>query len=142
MSVTYTVNSNQVYPRHTKIITYRCFLPDLTEFMSFRCVGPSSQCHLYRSVPTCYSLIEELNPAIADCRYRAPLTPRLARQRLYGGEKEIRTPGRVSPTHAFQACSFNRSDISPQSTHELIYIYLIKTKIIILSNLLKFNSFL
>src|SRR5579872_5829763 len=30
-----------------------------------------------------------------------------------GGESGIRTLGRVSPTHAFQACSFNHSDISP-----------------------------
>src|SRR5262245_42495245 len=30
-----------------------------------------------------------------------------------GGERGIRTLGRVSPTHAFQACSFNHSDISP-----------------------------
>src|SRR4029450_5041272 len=30
-----------------------------------------------------------------------------------GGESGIRTHGRVSPTHAFQACSFNHSDISP-----------------------------
>src|SRR4029077_18291955 len=29
------------------------------------------------------------------------------------GESGIRTHGRVSPTHAFQACSFNHSDISP-----------------------------
>src|SRR5207244_5326462 len=29
------------------------------------------------------------------------------------GERGIRTLGRVSPTHAFQACSFNHSDISP-----------------------------
>ena len=32
-----------------------------------------------------------------------------------GGERGIRTLGRVSPTHAFQACSFNHSDISPCS---------------------------
>ena len=32
-----------------------------------------------------------------------------------GGESGIRTHGRVSPTHAFQACSFNRSDISPRT---------------------------
>ena len=32
-----------------------------------------------------------------------------------GGESGIRTHGRVSPTHAFQACSFNRSDISPET---------------------------
>ena len=30
-----------------------------------------------------------------------------------GGEMGIRTPVRVAPKHAFQACSFNRSDISP-----------------------------
>ena len=29
------------------------------------------------------------------------------------GERGIRTPGRVTPTHAFQACAFNRSAISP-----------------------------
>src|SRR4026209_1624258 len=33
--------------------------------------------------------------------------------RLCGGESGIRTHGRVSPTHAFQACSLNHSDISP-----------------------------
>jgi hypothetical protein len=32
---------------------------------------------------------------------------------IVGGERGIRTLGRVSPTHAFQACSFNHSDISP-----------------------------
>src|SRR5229473_6537160 len=33
--------------------------------------------------------------------------------RLSGGEGGIRTHGRISPTHAFQACSLNRSDTSP-----------------------------
>jgi hypothetical protein len=33
--------------------------------------------------------------------------------RMNGGEKGIRTLGTVSRTHAFQACSFNHSDISP-----------------------------
>ena len=32
---------------------------------------------------------------------------------LINGESGIRTHGGVSPTHAFQACSFNHSDISP-----------------------------
>jgi hypothetical protein len=32
----------------------------------------------------------------------------------YGGEGGIRTHGRVSPTLAFEASSFNRSDTSPQ----------------------------
>ena len=36
-----------------------------------------------------------------------------------GGERGIRTLGRVSPTHAFQACSFNHSDISPCRINDL-----------------------
>src|SRR4029453_10576266 len=36
-----------------------------------------------------------------------------------GGESGIRTHGRVSPTHAFQACSFNHSDISPFRVNDL-----------------------
>ena len=31
------------------------------------------------------------------------------------GESGIRTHGGVSPTHAFQACSLNHSDISPRA---------------------------
>ncbi len=34
--------------------------------------------------------------------------------RRAGGESGIRTHGGVSPTHAFQACSFSHSDISPR----------------------------
>ena len=33
---------------------------------------------------------------------------------MVGGERGIRTLGRVSPTHAFQACAFNHSAISPR----------------------------
>ena len=41
--------------------------------------------------------------------------PHLITQGLFeNGESGIRTHGGVSPTHAFQACSFNHSDISPQ----------------------------
>src|SRR5688572_17754578 len=36
-----------------------------------------------------------------------------------GGEKGIRTLGTVSRTHAFQACSFNHSDISPFKINNL-----------------------
>ena len=35
------------------------------------------------------------------------------RQRSAGGERGIRTLDRVSPIHAFQACAFNHSAISP-----------------------------
>src|SRR5579884_3671901 len=34
---------------------------------------------------------------------------------LYGGERGIRTLDRVSPIHAFQACAFNHSAISPEA---------------------------
>ena len=49
------------------------------------------------------------------------------------GESGIRTHGGVSPTHAFQACSFNHSDISPDSrpsdsiTNILYFIRAIRT---------------
>jgi hypothetical protein len=42
----------------------------------------------------------------------------------YGGESGIRTHGRVSPTHAFQACSFNHSDISPFDRSTLLMVAL------------------
>src|SRR5579863_4446532 len=35
-----------------------------------------------------------------------------------GGEGGIRTHGRVSPTHAFQACSLSHSDTSPDAGKE------------------------
>src|SRR3990172_12267589 len=42
-------------------------------------------------------------------RYTCPLNG----PKEIGGERGIRTLGRISPTHAFQACSFNHSDIYP-----------------------------
>ena len=58
---------------------YRCFLPDLTGFAGFHCVGPDLQRR-----DTADSLAERplgrgFGPAVADCGYRAPLAPRLAR---------------------------------------------------------------
>jgi hypothetical protein len=35
---------------------------------------------------------------------------------ISGGERGIRTLGKISPTHAFQACALNRSAISPLGT--------------------------
>ena len=46
-----------------------------------------------------------------------------------GGESGIRTHGRVSPTHAFQACSFNHSDISPREWNQQFNVIGIVTKI-------------
>ena len=50
-------------------------------------------------------------PAVA----RPPVTTPKARSAEDGGEGGIRTHDTVSRIHAFQACSFNRSDTSPQS---------------------------
>jgi hypothetical protein len=81
-SVTYAVCSNQAFPRHMKVPTYRCFLPNLTGFIGFHCAGPDFHCHLHRADLTKTSLRQEFNPAIADCRYRAPLPPHLARPKI------------------------------------------------------------
>ena len=53
---------------------------------------------------------------------------RSSRQRVsgaseFGGERGIRTLGRVSPTHAFQACSIDHSDISPFKINHLRAIW-------------------
>src|SRR5437763_10863989 len=39
----------------------------------------------------------------------------------FSGESGIRTHGGVTPTHAFQACSLNHSDISPDGSHFLTF---------------------
>ena len=72
-------SSGQATPRHMEWPAYRCFLPDLTGFAGFHCVGPDLQRR-----DTADSLAErplgrEFSPAVADCGYRAPLAPRLAR---------------------------------------------------------------
>ena len=46
-------------------------------------------------------------------RFRRDIQP--AVRELYGGEGGIRTRGGVTPTHAFQACSFGLSDTSPNT---------------------------
>ena len=46
-------------------------------------------------------------------RARAPCRARAHRR---GGEGGIRTRGGVTPTHAFQACSFGLSDTSPRTS--------------------------
>lgn len=56
----------------------------------------------------------ELHPRKVKLGVYAPLAT-LARSTSVqnGGESEIRTREGLSPLHAFQACSFNHSDISP-----------------------------
>ena len=74
------VGSSQATLRHPEDTAYRCFLPDLTGFTAFRRAGPN-----YQHRPTGASgserqnLQEEFSLARADCEYRAPLSPRLAR---------------------------------------------------------------
>ena len=66
-----TANSNQVDLRHPKLTTYRCFLPDLTGFVAFRCAGPGYQRYLSRAVP-------------AVPRPRAGIQPRYSGLRVQG----------------------------------------------------------
>jgi hypothetical protein len=48
-SVLMPASSNQAPLRHTENTTYRCFLPDLTEFIAPCCVEPSHQHRLARA---------------------------------------------------------------------------------------------
>ena len=59
--------------------TYRCFLPDLTGFVDLHCIGPEPSGIHNNQIFSVGLLSWEFSPAIADCRYRAPLAPRLAR---------------------------------------------------------------
>ena len=81
-SVTTVVSSNQVNLRHTKVQPYCCSFPGLTGFGSFCCEGPSSQRHLLQADLKSQNLRQEFSPAVADCRYRAPLVPHLARPKI------------------------------------------------------------
>ncbi|MBT9154299.1 MAG: hypothetical protein DDT39_00970 [Firmicutes bacterium] len=81
-SLTLVVNSNQATRRHTRLHTYRCFLPDLTGFMGSCCVGPNCHRYLLGANPTNASRNTGFCPATADCRFRAPLLPRIARPSL------------------------------------------------------------
>ncbi len=72
-------SSSQVTLRHPETTIYRCFLSDLTGFIEFCRAGPSLQHRLAQVVLPDKSLKPEFNPAVADCRFRAPLAPHLAR---------------------------------------------------------------
>jgi hypothetical protein len=102
LALTHASGSSQVVPRHPKAIAYRCFLPDLTGFTDLRCAGPDSQRRTRWWWANGAALDREFSSAVADCGYRAPLVPRLARPaangrrgrfigQLGGGEGGIRT---------------------------------------------------
>ena len=80
-SVTSAVNSNPAPSRHTKWSTYCCFLPDLAGFIGFCCARPSYQRHLLKAGLTMQASEREFHLAVADCKFRAPLPPRVAQHK-------------------------------------------------------------
>ena len=78
-SLPFPANSDQANLRHPEGSIYRCFLPDLTGFIGSCRAGPDLPCRLARVVPQGEDRGQGFNPAVADCGYRAPLAPRLAR---------------------------------------------------------------
>ena len=81
----------------TRITHYRCFLPDLAGFASYRRGGTDG--------------------ATIDCAVKTSREGHdVLDYRKTGGESGIRTREAVlSRLHTFQACSFNHSDTSPQT---------------------------
>jgi len=85
--------SDQACLRHETTTAYRCFLPDLTGFAGRFCTGPDRQrrrAHAGSAVP---DLGRGFSPAGADCGYRAPLAPRLARPIRWYPATLARAPG-------------------------------------------------
>src|SRR3989304_8226753 len=74
-----TIEKNSGSQRHMQVSAYRCFLPDLTGFTDLHCIGPEPSGIYGNQIFQVWFLSQEFSPAIADCRYRAPLAPRLAR---------------------------------------------------------------
>ena len=71
--------SGQGIPRHTRGSADRCSLPGLAGLADSRRVGPSLHHHSSGLSPTRRHLGRGFSLAGADCEYRAPLPPRLAR---------------------------------------------------------------
>ena len=95
-------SSGQVSPRHPPAPAYGCFLPDLTGFAGWRRAGPD----LRRPVPGATAdppgLGRGFSPAEADCGYRAPLAPRLARppRRVYARLRQRPSQPSTAPSSA------------------------------------------
>ena len=114
-SVTQVVSSSQAHPRHTKIFTYRCFLPDLTRFMSFRCVGPNRQRHLLEADLT----IEMPGPGIRSCYSGLQVqgTATSPSSTVMAEREGFEPSRRSSRLHDFQSCAFDQlSHLSMFST--------------------------
>ena len=84
LALTHASGSSQVVSRHPKAIAYRCFLPDLTGFTDLRCARPDLQRRTRWWWASGAALDREFSSAVADCGYRAPLVPRLARPAANG----------------------------------------------------------
>ena len=77
---------------------YRCFLPDLTGFGDPSCAGPDLQRRLPRPVLRTQTSATEFGPAKADCRFRVPPAPHLARPQLsLPGLRHPNRPPQQSP---------------------------------------------
>ena len=74
-----STSSDQVPLRRPEGTPYRCFLPDLTGFEGSCRAGPNLQHRLASAVSSGAILRGEFDPAMADCGYKAPPAPRLAR---------------------------------------------------------------
>ncbi len=115
-------SSDQACLRHATATAYRCFLPDLTGFTDRRCTGPDRQRHATHAGPATPDLGREFSPAGADCGYRAPLAPRLARPcpwyparlRRWRPQAACRRRQQVSPRPCQRAAQ-GRSRCRPQS---------------------------
>ncbi len=118
-SVTHAVSSSQAYLRHTKIFTYRCFLPDLTRFMSFRCVGPNCQHHLHEADLT----IKESGPGIQSCYSGLQVQgTATSPSSTVMAEREGFEPSRRSTRlHDFQSCAFDQLNHLSKFLTELNY---------------------
>ena len=109
-------SSDPVDLRHPKHSTYGCFLPDLTRFMALRRAGPDRQRRLTRTVPSEPALEQGFNPAIADCGFRAPLAPRLARPKATVRDRLERRSIGVAATSGFRSRFATATSRSPAFT--------------------------
>jgi hypothetical protein len=113
IGVAQAVNSNQAALRHTKGITYRCFLPDLAGFVTFRCARPDFHHHLLKTALQAPCLQEDLNPAIADCRLQDTATfPSSTANFLMAERAGLEPAGPFSLTR-FPGVPLSHSDTSP-----------------------------
>jgi hypothetical protein len=85
----------------TRIIRYRCFLPDLAEFANYRRGGTDGATIDFKRRISLVCFDAPNLKVVAVCRSK------------FGGESGIRTRDTFDRIHTFQACSFNHSDTSP-----------------------------